>query len=407
MKGGIIVIKLFKKRRRRIDRQDMEKGTCSCSSAFHVTSDVEYQPIFTETPMAFLTKMIQPYTLQLHVTERCNLRCRHCYGESWTNMLSFEEFKEIIAQYQEVLQLARARGVVLITGGEPLTWPHVYQAIQHVKKQGLIPKLLTNGTLITEKTCKMLKKSGLYFVQVSLDGLQDTHDAIRGVGMFDRAIRAIKLLKQAKFQVTVMFTAMKKNIDDLPGLVVLLNELGVDRLAMGRFIPTGLGEEFREQALSPTDTERLFALLTKLESRMKFELSCKDPLWAIKKDKGMMFSGCSVGNFILDVMTDGTVLPCRRLPIPVGNIQHQRLVDIWLFSPLMKKLRDRGNIKECAACPYINTCGGGCRGVAWGLQDDVLARDPQCFLKFHDKTPPERPVSFGIFDEGGTFIPIN
>ncbi len=156
--------------------------------------------------------------------------------------------------------------------------------------------------------------------------------------------------------------------------------MDITRLAVGRFIPFGLDEGFRDQALEASEVESLFTILSEIEGHVDFELSCKDPLWAIRKDRDHVYSGCSVGNFLLDVLVDGTVLPCRRLPIPVGNMNQDRLVDVWLFSPLMRSLRNREDLEECRACLHINTCGGGCRGVAWGLANELLKRDPQCFL---------------------------
>ena len=332
--------------------------------------------IFTDNPIAFTFKMTVPFALQLHVTEKCNLRCIHCYNNSWEKELSFSDFKRIVLQFKEILELTRAVGTVYITGGEPLLWPHLYNGIHYLVKNKLMPRLLTNGTLIDSETAKKLRKAGLRLAQVSLDGLKDTHEFIRGPGTFEKVINGIKNLISENVEVTVMVTIMRKNLKDVDGILKLVESLGVKRISFGRFVPIGTGSTLAEEALTPEEVYLLFKSLSHKKTKVK--IIKRDPLWNVINTPKLAFSGCSAGQFLLDVLVDGTVYPCRSLPIPVGNVFESNLTDIWLFAPTLEKIRNRKNL-ECNSCPYIHLCGG-CRGIAYATTHNIFSRDPQCFI---------------------------
>lgn len=331
------------------------------------------------TPWVLKAKPASPFALQLHVTERCNLRCRHCYGEEWTRQLSFDEFQDVISQFLKLLKMIDVAGTVYLTGGEPLIWPHLMRAIRYLRKERLAPRVFTNGVLIDSATAHQLARSGSRYVQVSLDGMQEHHDWIRGSGNFDRAVTGIRNLVAEGIEVTVMVTVMKDNIPDVRDLVKFCDGIGVSRIAFGRFVTIGEGTNIASNNLTSTEVALLFQQLESLRGETEIEIVARDPLWAIIKRPSFAYSGCTAGQLLLDVLTDGTVLPCRRLPIPVGNVFERSLSEIWALSPLLKRLRDRSQL-ECSNCDLLQLCGG-CRGVAHAMTGDLLAKDPHCFIE--------------------------
>ncbi|MFW9844141.1 MAG: radical SAM protein [Candidatus Thorarchaeota archaeon] len=337
----------------------------------------------TETPIALLAGDKPRFMLQLHVTEQCNLRCRHCYNESWSRHLSFEAFQDIVSQYKRLLEICQTEGTIYLTGGEPLLWPPLFQALDVLHREGITPRIFTNGTRITREYARKLKQAQVKFVQVSLDGGRDIHTAIRGYRSFDKALTGIRYLIDQHIEVTIMATIMKRNLGDLKELLDIADRLGVARIAFSRFIPMGGGSLLEGEELSAEEVRNMIEYLDQAQEHHDVKIVQRDPLWAIQKESNYSFSGCSAGQFLLDVLVDGTALPCRRLPIPVGNVFEEQLAEIWVSSPILRKLRNRANL-ECKACQKILLCGG-CRGLAYAMTGDIFVRDPQCFYLRNDK----------------------
>jgi len=360
-------------------------GSCGGCSSCGVAVDknmnektIELIRRLKDVPLPLLFKMKYPFFLQVHVTERCNLRCKHCYSDQWSQDMSWELFVKLINDFKKLIKILNCRGTVYLTGGEPLLWPHIFDAIKLLRKKKLVPRVLTNGTLIDEKVARKLKKSGVKYVQVSLDGGKEIHESIRGKGTFDKAISGIKNLVKAGIEVTIMVTIMKRNIKDVPYLLDLAEKLGVKRIAFQRLVPIGCGKNIYEEILTPKEVAELLLFLN--SQRRRVEIIKRSPFWRIIQNNNFVFSGCSAGNFGMAVLPDGTVLPCRRLPIPVGNITRESLIEIYFLNPFMKKLRNRENC-ECSDCPYISRCYG-CRGIAYAVTGNPFAKDPQCPLDF-------------------------
>jgi radical SAM protein with 4Fe4S-binding SPASM domain len=332
-----------------------------------------------------------PFALQVHVTEKCNLRCKHCYNEEWTREIDIKSFEDVLHQFKKILEMANTEGTVYITGGEPLTWKHHLDAIRLSIKEKIPPRLFTNGTLIDRKKARELKDEGIRYVQVSLDGIGDTHDSIRGKGMFRRAIMGIHHLVREDIEVIIMVTLMKRNLYQVTELLNLAERLGVKRIAFGRFVSMGNGVNLESDNLTRKDIRQVFSLLEMESKEREIEIAMRDPLWGITQESNLRFSGCAAGQLLLDVLTDGTVLPCRRLEVPVGNLFKTPLHAIWLTSPILRKLRNRGNL-ECRDCSKIQICGG-CRGLAYASTGDMFARDPHCFR--HDEEV-EKPLCLNI-----------
>lgn len=339
------------------------------------------------------------FYFQWHITDRCNLRCSHCYQNEYSSPseLSIEELKDIADKITDTLSIWKKDGRIAITGGEPFIRKDLFNLLDYLEQKPEIKKIgiLTNGTFIKNniKSLKNLKK--LHYIQISLEGGKEKNDEIRGKGVFEQVIESTNLLKNADLPVRWMVTLHKGNVEEVPHIIDLALENKVDFLTFERLIPTGSGKAMDDNVLSPQDLSKVFeyivkrsneeyskgSLLTILKFRTLWilfdpksaEKNVKTP---IQKEVG---ASCSIGNDSICILPDATVLPCRRLPIPIGNLKEDSLFKIWYTSPLLWEIRNKNNLKgNCKDCEYIPRCGG-CRAMAYSVTGDYLAEDPQCW----------------------------
>lgn len=341
------------------------------------------------------------FYFQWHITDKCNLRCKHCYQESFRdkNEMSIEELKEVADKLFNALKKWNKKGRIAITGGEPLLSPKLFPLIKYLENNDEVKKIaiLTNGTLINEETIKNIKEMNkLHFIQISLDGASsETHDHIRGKGSFQKALNAIRLLTTSGVTVRIMFTITKENVNDISQLIELAIAEDVDGLTFERFIPIGIEKGLNDMLLSSEELRDVYqsisdradlecekgSKLTILKLRTLFACLDKDGKRdgsdiPFKKQLGAM---CSIGIDSLCFLPDGTVLPCRRLNIPIGNLRTDSIFKIWYTSDLLWKIRDKRNIQgKCNNCELIPRCSG-CRAMAYAVTGNYLAEDPQCW----------------------------
>ena len=343
----------------------------------------------------------EEFYFQWHVTDRCNLRCSHCYQESYSGSseMSLEELRAIADKLFSTLLKWKLKGRISLTGGEPLLKKDLFPLLEYLEKSNQICKLsiLTNGTLLNEKIVSSLENfSKLHYVQVSIDGANpETNDAIRGKGSFEKAIHGIRLLRKKDIKVRLMFTLHKRNAKEVPALIDLALREGVSALTVDRLVPTGSGRKINDLLLSPEEIHNGFRYisdradleyergspLTILKYRTLYAILDPSRLKAnanipIQRELG---AACSIGIDSLCILPDATVLPCRRLPIPIGNLKSDSVFKIWYTSDLLWKIRDKRNLKgKCNSCELIPVCSG-CRSMAYAYTGDYLEEDPQCW----------------------------
>lgn len=330
----------------------------------------------------------EEFYFQWHLTQRCNLRCRHCYQSNFStsNELPLEKLFYICDLLDHTMGVWKRKGALSLTGGEPfLRKDDLFQLIHYIdNKPNLIYfDLLTNGTMINGADIERLRSSKkLRRVQLSLEGpTNEVNDYIRGLGSFTKICEVIRLLKSYDLQVAIMMTLSRHNVALLPRMVSFLNSLEVDAFSVERLIPEGQGEGLKNELLTKEEVREAFNFLhqTALKGG-KPRILLYRPLFALL-DAGNPTVGavCSVGNNALTIMHDGTVYPCRRLPIQIGNIFTDGLFKIWYSSQLLWEIRDCRNLKgKCSGCEYITLCRG-CRAMAYFFYNDYLMEDPQCW----------------------------
>lgn len=316
------------------------------------------------------------FTLQWHITHRCNLRCSHCYQDDYSAFSSRKSLEAVLNQYSRLLEEYGFKGYLNITGGEPLAHPDLFWLLEEAGNRGITTAVLTNGTLIGRREAAELKRLDVDYVQVSLDGLRETHDKIRGEGSFDLAIRGIRELKAQGIYVTVAFTAQRENYKELSRLADFCNNLGADKLWFDRVV-IPKDEDKNNLSLSSKEYSALCRKASRLNRQGK--ISCARALQFIPCKETNIYS-CNAGSRLLAILADGTVMPCRRLPIEVGNVTQSELLTIYRESPELIKLRKSEIPEKCKPCKYAQSCRGGAKCIACAKSGRYDIPDPDCPL---------------------------
>lgn len=336
-----------------------------------------------------MAEEINFFHIQWHLTEGCNLRCKHCYQKEYDpeKDISTEQAMSFLDHYFEVIKKWGKTASFSLTGGEPLTRKDLFDIIAKIKGNE-IPSwvyILTNGTLIDKAMARRIKESGVDSVQISLDGARaETHDAIRGKGNFDRAVKGIRNLLDEGVRVSTHYVMHKQNVSEVSDVIDLGTSLGVKNFTITRLVPIGVGKAMKELMLEPLEVKEVFTSLYRKQEELnskgiKCSLSETRPLWCLVD--GNLEGVCPVGINGLAILSDGTILPCRRFPIKIGNILEDSLYDVWYNSDVLWELRNRNNVEECGSCENKTRCWG-CRGMAWAYYGNYMKPDPQCWKLF-------------------------
>jgi len=313
------------------------------------------------------------------VTKRCNLRCLHCsIEESDEGELTLEEGKRLIEDAAELGDVKFA-----FTGGEPLLRKDIYELISYASSFDMQIVMATNATLITREVARRLKDAGLERFGVSIDGVGDAHDKIRGVkGAFERAMRGLEaaLAEDLSFQFHSMVTSY--NLDEIPRIIDLAEELGAYRIYFVYLIPMGRGKEIPDACIRLEENERFFEYIYNRQGSCRVWLKpiCNPQYWLYLKSKengSFKMTGCTAGITRFHIFPNGDVAPCAYLPIKAGNLREARFSEILKTSEVFRKLRNRELNGKCGVCKHRMECGG-CRSRAYGFTGDYLGEDPIC-----------------------------
>lgn len=330
--------------------------------------------------------------LQWHITDRCNLRCRHCYQQSYDgDELPLPELLAIHSQLVAMIDAWNApstRGKTLsqvtITGGEPFLRHDVFDLMAALVAHPASRRfaLLTNGTLIDDATARRLSKLRPSFVQVSIEGTRATHDAIRGQGAYDDGVRGLKRLIDCGVKTLVSFSAHRDNYRDFADVARMAADLGVARVWCDRAIPGTNGGKPTIESLSPLETRDLFERL--LEARRAAKRTGGRTEIAMHRALQFLVGGgtpyrCTAGDGLLALLPNGDLLPCRRLPLCAGNVLETSLETLYQHNAVLRSLREHRLPDDCRACLYGNTCSGGLRCLAYAATGDVQGFDPGCW----------------------------
>ncbi len=349
-----------------------------------------------------------------NVTRRCNLHCMHCYSSSRNIEYSDElSTKEGYALIDDLAQFGAP--VILFSGGEPLMRKDLLDLASYAKKSGVRAVISTNGTLINRDVARDLKKVGLSYVGVSLDGLRPTNDKFRGVrGSFDRALEGIRNCQKEGIKVGLRFTMNKHNVEDIPEIFKLLEQENIPRVCFYHLVYAGRGSALIMEDLSHQKTRQTVDKIIDLTYDMHSRGDPKEVLTVANHSDGIylyqrmvregherasdvlellqMNQGNSSGNGIGCISWNGEVHADQFWRhYSFGNVRKRKFSEIWtdLSNPLMEKLKDKipHLSGRCVNCRWKNICGGNLRLRAEAVTGDLWETDPACYLTDEEISP--------------------
>lgn len=335
-------------------------------------------PLPANTPEKYLRAEV--FTLQWHITHRCELHCRHCYDRSSRNDVALAQGLKILDQLRDFCLRHHVGGHISFSGGNPFLHPDFFQLYREARDRNLGLAILGNP-VSGETLDNLLEIASPSFFQVSLEGLQEHNDWIRGAGNFSAVLDFLDLLRKKQIYSMVMLTLTRANMDQVLPLAEVLRDR-VDLFTYNRLAMVGEGASLE----SPGAEEYRAFVRQYLQARQTNPvLALKDSLINIEREQQRqgLFGGCTgfgcgaAFNFV-SLLPDGQVHACRKFPSPIGDLNRQNLAEV--YDSAAARAYRRG-CRECDPCRLRPVCGG-CLAVAygWGL-DPLQSKDPGCFIE--------------------------
>lgn len=304
----------------------------------------------------------------LEITNKCNLKCKHCYGFFQDcNIMNITMFENVVKQLYN-----KGCTKFIISGGEPLTLGDRIKEYILILKKYNIPfiALTTNGTLDTINDKSIFEMIDM--IQVSIDGIEPIHDEIRGKNMYKRSINFIQKVKEINSNVSIMMTVNKINFKYIQKVYDLANKLKV-KFAIEVMTPCGRGKDLSVINKNQMKKLKQFVLNNKIE--------CSDPIsfcnTNIEFFNNDFFIGCSAGTKALCIDSNFEVFPCVRLRTSLGNLSKNTL-DFILSNKIITNLANRDKLLgKCGICKNKYICGG-CRARAYNATGNYMSEDKWC-----------------------------
>jgi len=350
--------------------------------------------------------MSTPRSMELAITNKCNLRCTYCsYFSSAGDVDQGLPTEEWLQFFEELNRCAVMN--LTLEGGEPFCRKDLKELIQGIVQNRMRFSILSNGTLISDEMAAFLASTGrCNNVQVSVDGsIPSTHDAFRGKGNFLKAIQGIKTLQKHHVPVSVRVTIHRQNVRDLESIArLLLEEIGLSGFSTNAASFMGLCRQSADQVqLTVEDRSLAMETLLKLNRKYNGRIGASaGPLAEAKhwlemekaRREGLecipgrgYLTACGGSWSKLDVRADGVMVPCIQMShIELGRINRDDLREVWQNHPELKRLRERKKIplsdfEYCQGCDYINYCSGNCPALAYTIIGKENHPSPDACLK--------------------------
>ncbi|PIE64161.1 MAG: selenobiotic family peptide radical SAM maturase [Desulfobacterales bacterium] len=318
------------------------------------------------------------FTLQWHITQSCELNCRHCYDRSQRKDVSLVEGTALLDQFYTFCDHYHVRGQVTFTGGNPILHPQFERLYRAAHERGFKTALLGNpvNRTILEKIIEIQMPE---FYQISLEGLEPHNNYIRGNNHFQRSIKFLDLLKELDIYSMVMLTLTKANLDQVLPLAEMLRDR-VDSFTFNRLAMVGEGASL--VSVEP-ETFRGFLVRYQKAAEENPIMRRKDNFFNLLSYQNNQFFtggctgyGCGAAFNFVSVLPDGQVHACRKFPSPIGDLNHQDFISIYESETAVKY---RSGSSSCFQCEIKPVCGG-CLAVSHGFNKAPLTSlDPYCF----------------------------
>lgn len=349
-------------------------------------------------------RVAAPRLVFWETTKACNLSCVHCRAVPQAACSSLE--LTTAEGFALMDRLAVSKPVLILSGGEPLYRPDIYELGRYGRSVGLRMALATNGTLIDREAARAIAEAGFQRVAVSLDGANPrTHDTFRGVpGAHTRALEALHRLRERGVSTQINSSIARHNVAELPQLLDLAVSMGASALHIFMLVPVGCGLRIADsQMLSASEYERVLHSFYDMSQTAAIDLkaTCAPHYFRIRAERMVeerkqgnrtttfrpagaghplhaMTRGCLAGTGVCFISHRGDVYPCGYLPVSAGNVRQTAFEDIWQDARVFCDLRNlKTSSGKCGACRYEGICGG-CRARAYGATGDYMAGEPYC-----------------------------
>jgi radical SAM protein with 4Fe4S-binding SPASM domain len=334
-----------------------------------------------------------PMMVSWELTNACNLNCIYCFndsGRAFENELTKEEIYSILRSLNDA-------GVIRIefTGGEPMIRPDFVEIIREAHKLDFIISIASNGTCIEENIASVLEDAEVTHVQISLDGLKETHDYHKGLnGAFDLVVQGIKSLKEHNIRVHARMTVTKRNIIEIEDVLKLSASLGVNEVGMMRVWSSGRALDGRlnlnaDEIISLNYEMQRLMKLYKDEINVRYDhcgFFMREAFQPFKENNDRI---CQCARTTCVIKPNGIVTPCEVLTMKAGDLRAETFSEIWRNSTVMDEFRsfNPDNLKgTCGICSDRYVCGGNCRALALIHHGDFYAEDPSCWKVMKSKT---------------------
>ncbi len=332
-------------------------------------------------------------------TRSCNLDCIHCRAAAsrgpYKGEFSTEKFFQVMDEIEKV-----GKPIIILTGGEPLLREDIFDISKYGVEKGFRMVMATNGTLVNEDNIKKMLDAGIQRISMSIDGATpESHDEFRKVkGSFQKVMDAIEICKKYNMPFQINTTITKINLDEIPGIFNLVENLGAVALHIFLLVPTGRGKELEEQEIPPEEYERVLNWFydKQKETKMQLKATCAPHYYRILRQRAKLegkkvdfktfgldavTKGCLGGKGFCFISHTGIVQPCGYLELNCGDLKQQSFDDVWLNSKIFNELRNEDLYKgKCGICEYRRVCGG-CRARAYEVTGDYLAEEPYCIYE--------------------------
>jgi radical SAM protein len=344
----------------------------------------------------------RPFIAIWEVTQACDLACVHCRASAQPDRhpmeLSTDEGKRLIDQITGLKV-----PVFVITGGDPIKRPDLFELIGHAHSAGVRVSLTPSATpLLTREIVVRLKEAGLARLAVSMDGASaETHDAFRGMsGSFARTLDTVRWANEVGLPVQINTTFSRRNISEIDAIVALIESLNITLWSVFFLVPTGRGK--LDDLLNADEFEQVFAKIYGLSKNAIFDIKTTEAqhyrrfllqqrvaqrragagIHATQEKAedniGRAPCGLNDGKGFVFISHTGEVFSSGFLPLSAGNIRHQPLSEIYRESALFRSLRDTSKLEgKCGACEFKEICGGS-RARAYALTGNPNAEEPCC-----------------------------
>lgn len=326
-----------------------------------------------------------PFLAHLAVTATCNMRCKYC---SVRKAHQRKEVKDLSTdQWKKIIKKLSNCGVFQIgfTGGEPTLRKDIHELMRFTESLGCVCNLTTNGWFLSEDFVKEMAKTGIKQCQVSLDSFnEEIHDRLRGKGSLKKVIKAIKLLQKYKIHVGIDCVVSKNNIKDIPCMIKKCEKMKIGYVTLIKLKKGDLDDDmFQGLVPSYEDYGKIIDSLCFRKNEMpNVTIDCasiSNLQFALRDNEltTIPTAGCPIGHNLICIAPNGDIYPCAALmdeKFRLGNILTDNFKELWKNHQLLRNLRDIKNVVEgkCKACKRLDFCRGGCRGIAYTLNNKSL-----------------------------------